>query len=228
MSLYLAVELSALAIPLAFSFDRKVAYYKMWPYLLPAILVNAILFILIDIYFTSAGVWGFNPDYHSGFIFAGLPLEELLFFFIIPYCSMFVHYVFIAYLPDTATGKRSTVIISSVLVLILLVSTLTWSSRDYTSFYSALTAATILLAWMFNPSLLSRYYITFLIIMIPFLAVNGILTGSFIEGEVFWYDSDEISGIRLLSIPVEDVLFGFSLILLNLLTAEYIRKLMKR
>ena len=228
MSLYLAVELCALAIPLAFSFDRKVAYYKMWPFLLPAMVVNALIFIIIDIYFTSAGVWGFNPDYHSGIMFEGLPLEELLFFIIIPYCSMFVHYVFIAYLPDTVIGKRTTIIISSGLLIILLISILAWSSRDYTSFYSALTAAIILLAWMFNPSLLSRYYITFLIIMIPFLTVNGILTGSFIEGEVFWYNSDEISGIRLLSIPVEDVLFGFSLILLNLVTAEYLRKLMKR
>lgn len=228
MSLYLAVELCALAIPLAFSFDRKVAYYKMWPFLFPAILGNAIIFIIIDIYFTSAGVWGFNPDYHSGIIFAGLPLEELLFFIIIPYCSMFVHYVFIAYLPDTAFGKRSMAIISSILVLTLLISVLVWSLRDYTTFYSALTAAIIILAWMFNPSLLSRYYITFLIIMIPFLAVNGILTGSFIEGEVFWYDSAEISGIRLITIPVEDVLFGFSLVLLNLLTAEFLRKLLKR
>lgn len=228
MSLYLAVELSALAIPLAFSFDKKVAYYKLWPFLLPAILVNAVLFILIDIYFTSAGVWGFNPDYHSGILIAGLPLEELLFFIIIPYCSMFVHYVFIAYLPETAAGKRLTVVISSILILVLLLSTLAWSSRDYTTFYSALTAVVILLAWMYNPSVLSRYYITFLIIMIPFIAVNGILTGSFIDREVFWYDSDEITGIRLITIPVEDLLFGFSLILLNLLSTEFLRKLIKR
>lgn len=228
MSLYLAVELCALAIPLAFSFDRKVAYYKMWPFLLPAILLNAIIFIIIDIYFTSTGAWGFNPDYHSGIMFRGLPLEELLFFIIIPYCSMFVHYVFIAYLPDAAIGKKATVIISSFLMLLLLASTLFWSSRDYTTFYSALTATILLIAWMFNPTLLSRYYITFLIIMIPFLIVNGILTGSFIEGSVFWYDSEAISGIRLITIPIEDALFGFSLILLNLLAAEYFRKIMKR
>lgn len=228
MSLYLAVELFALAIPLAFSFDRKVAYYKMWPFLFPAIFLNALIFIAIDIYFTSTGAWGFNPDYHSGIMFRGLPLEELLFFIIIPYCSMFVHYVFIAYLPEAAVGKKSTTIISSVLVLLLLISTIIWYSRDYTSFYAAFTATVILVAWMFNPSLLSRYYITFLIIMIPFLIVNGILTGSFIEGSVFWYDSEAISGIMLITIPVEDALFGFSLILLNLLAAEYLRKFMKR
>lgn len=228
MSLYLAVELFALAIPLAFSFDRKVAYYKMWPFLFPAIILNAIIFIIIDIYFTSTGAWGFNPEYHTGIMFRGLPLEELLFFIIIPYCSMFVHYVFIAYLPDAAIGKKATVIISSILMLLLLASTLFWSSRDYTSFYSALTATIILIAWMFNPALLSRYYITFLIIMIPFLIVNGILTGSFIEGSVFWYDSEAISGTRLITIPVEDALFGFSLILLNLFAAESLRKIVKR
>ena len=106
MSLYLAVELSSLAIPLAFSFDRKVAYYRMWPYLLPAIFINAIIFIGLDIYFTSTGTWGFNPDYHSSVVIAGLPLEEVLFFFIIPYCSLFIHYVFIAYLPAASLNKR--------------------------------------------------------------------------------------------------------------------------
>ena len=228
MSLYLVVELCALAIPLAFSFDRKVAYFRMWPFLLPSILINAVIFVSLDIYFTSKGIWGFNPEYHSGILIAGLPLEELLFFIIIPYCSLFVHYVFIAYLPDVTIKNRISGILSSFLILLLLVIAVLNLPRTYTSFYSAMTAVIILIAWLAKPAMLARFYITFLIIMIPFLLVNSILTGSFIEGTVFWYDSNEISGIRLFSIPVEDVLFGFSLILLNLIVAESLRKVMKR
>jgi lycopene cyclase domain-containing protein len=228
MSLYLAVELCALAIPLAFSFDRKVAYFRMWPFLLPSIMINAVIFISLDIYFTSRGVWGFNPEYHSRIMIAGLPLEEILFFIIIPYCSLFIHYVFIAYLPGAAIKRRISGIISALLIVSLLLTAGLNLSRSYTSFYSILTAGLILIAWITNPAMLSRFYITFLIIMVPFLLVNSILTGSFIEGEVFWYDSNEITGIRLFSIPVEDVLFGFSLILLNLLVAERLRKVMKR
>jgi lycopene cyclase domain-containing protein len=228
MSLYLAVELCALAIPLAFSFDRKVAYFRMWPFLLPSILINAVLFISLDIYFTSRGVWGFNPEYHSRIMIAGLPLEEILFFIIIPYCSLFIHYVFIAYLPGTAINKMISHILSALLIVFLLITAGMNLSRSYTSFYSVLTAGIILIAWIANPAMLSRFYITFLIIMVPFLLVNSILTGSFIEGEVFWYDSREITGIRLFSIPVEDALFGFSLILSNLLFAERLRKIIKK
>lgn len=228
MSLYLVVELCALAIPLAFSFDRKVAYFRLWPFLIPAILINSVVFIGLDIYFTSRGTWGFNPEYHSDIVIAGLPLEELLFFIIIPYCSLFVHYVFIAYLPETAVSSLTSGIISALLVLLLMISAIISRDQAYTAFYSLLTAAIIIMAWMTFPGMLARYYLTFLIIMIPFLLVNSILTGSFTDGEVFWYNSADISGIKIFSIPVEDVLFGFSLILLNLIIAESLRKLMKR
>jgi lycopene cyclase domain-containing protein len=228
MSLYLAVELCALAIPLAFSFDRKVAYFRMWPYLLPSILITAALFVSLDIYFTSNGIWGFNPEYHSSIMIAGLPLEELLFFIIIPYCSLFVHYVFIEYFPGIALKKRISGILTALLIIFLLIAAVLNLTRTYTSFYSVLTAVIILVGWLANSEMLSRFYITFLIIMIPFLLVNSILTGSFIDGEVFWYDSNAISGFRLFSIPVEDVLFGFSLILLNLVVAERLKKVMKR
>ena len=64
-----------------------------------------------------------------------------------------------------------------------------------------------------------------LVILIPFIIVNGILTGSFIEGEIVWYNPDEITGIRLITIPVEDFAYGFSLILINLHLMNYFRKL---
>jgi lycopene cyclase domain-containing protein len=55
--------------------------------------------------------------------------------------------------------------------------------------------------------------------------VNGILTGSLIEGEVVWYNPDEISGIRLITIPVEDFAYGFSLIFINLLFMDYFQRI---
>jgi lycopene cyclase domain-containing protein len=52
--------------------------------------------------------------------------------------------------------------------------------------------------------------------LIPFFIVNGILTGSFIENEVVWYNDFENLGIRLFTIPIEDTVYAFTLILLNL------------
>jgi lycopene cyclase domain-containing protein len=72
--------------------------------------------------------------------------------------------------------------------------------------------------------LLNRFYISFLVILIPFIIVNGILTGSLIEGEVVWYDPAEITGLRLATIPVEDFAYGFSLILINLMLMTRLQK----
>ncbi|MDO7698288.1 MAG: lycopene cyclase domain-containing protein [Schleiferiaceae bacterium] len=53
--------------------------------------------------------------------------------------------------------------------------------------------------------------------LIPFFITNGVLTGSFIADEVVWYNDAENLGIRLFTIPIEDVSYAFSLLLFNLL-----------
>ena len=68
---------------------------------------------------------------------------------------------------------------------------------------------------------LHRFYFTFLILLIPFCIVNGILTGTGIEQPVVWYDHSQIIGIRLLTIPIEDVFYGMLLQLLNIAFYEY-------
>lgn len=224
MTLYLAVELCVLAIPLALSFDKKVAYYKSWNIIIPSLIITGIFFILIDIYFTSEGVWGFNPDHHSGIMFSGLPLEELLFFIIIPYSSIFIHYVFISYFPGTTIKLNYTKLISAIIITTMIIAAIIFSDRKYTLFYTLLTATVIMVSLIMYIDILSRYYLTFLIIMIPFIIINGILTGTFGTQEVFWYDETGISGIRLLSIPVEDALFSFNLILINLMAGQTLKK----
>ena len=67
-----------------------------------------------------------------------------------------------------------------------------------------------------NLNLLSHFYLTFLVMLIPFFIVNGILTGSFVENEVVWYNNLENLNIRVFTIPIEDIIYAFTLILLNL------------
>ena len=76
--------------------------------------------------------------------------------------------------------------------------------------------------------MLSRFYITYLVILIPFFLVNGILTGSFIEDEVVWYNVSEITGFRIFTVPFEDIMYGFSLIFLNLMLMEKFEILLEK
>jgi len=228
MSLYLTLLLCSLAFPLALSFDKKVAFFRYWKTLFPSILLTGIIFITADIIFTKNGVWGFNPRYHSGFTPAGIPVEEWFFFIIIPYVSIFTHYVIINYFPNACLSDKTTRVITWVLTALLLLLVLIFHSRTYTAFYSAFMAALLIISLTGKSRMLNRFYITYLVILIPFFIVNGILTGSFIEGEVVWYNPSEITGLRIFTVPFEDIMYGFSLIFLNLMLMEKLKILLEK
>jgi len=228
MSLYLTLELCSITVPLILSFDRKVGYYRHWPVLFPSILLTGALFIIFDIYFAKNGIWGFNPRYHSGLILYALPVEEWLFFIIIPYSSIFIHYVIKAYFPQALLADKTTRIISLILIAILILSVIINYQKAYTVVYFSMMIIVVTIALLTNTGLLGRFYLSFLLILIPFILINGILTGSFIEEAVVWYNSAEIIGLRILTIPVEDFAYGFSLILINLMLMNCFRKLFRR
>lgn len=209
MSLYLWINILSLAGPLALSFDKKVAFYKHWKALFPAILIVGTAFLIWDEYFTQNGIWGFNPDYLSGIYFGHLPLEEILFFLTIPYACVFIFACFEAYFPKTNPhlfGYLFAICFSFTALIIGFFHLENW----YTS--SALIGAGILNAIFYfakTPSWYPKFALTFLIAFIPFLIVNGILTGYFTPEPVVWYNENHIIGLRIGSIPVEDSFYNF-------------------
>ena len=60
--------------------------------------------------------------------------------------------------------------------------------------------------------------------MIPFIITNGILTGSYIEDQVVWYNDNYNLGFRIFTIPVEDVFYGMLLLFSNVIIYELLRK----
>ena len=61
----------------------------------------------------------------------------------------------------------------------------------------------------------------FLVSLIPFLIVNGFLTGSYTEEAVVMYNDDQNFGIRILNIPIEDVFYCFNILVLVVAVYEY-------
>jgi lycopene cyclase domain-containing protein len=226
MSLYLTLLICSIIIPFSLSFDRKVGFYKHWRLLLPSILITGAIFIIMDSYFARKGIWGFNPNYHSGIVLARLPLEEWLFFVVIPYASIFIYYVLLAYFPHMHLSDRNTKIITVVIIVILIFGVLINYEKAYSVVYFSLMIIVLILSMFERKGLMNRFYLSFLVILIPFMIINGILTGSVIRGEVVWYNENEITGIRILTIPIEDFAYGFSLILINLLLMNYFRSIL--
>ena len=71
---------------------------------------------------------------------------------------------------------------------------------------------------------LGKFYVVYTVLLLPFLIVNGILTGTGLESPVVWYNNTENLGIRLLTIPVEDIFYGKLLILMNLLIYQHLKR----
>lgn len=225
MSLYLLLNIIAISIPLLLSFDKKVHFYTHWKYFLPAMIITLVIFIIWDVIFTGQGIWGFNERYLTGLSLFNLPLEEFLFFISVPYASVFTLYVLEAYFPSFRLNSTQVRWVTIFLLLFLLVLAVIYIDRAYTSVNFIFTIVILLLVFLTRPILLSRFYLSYLVILIPFGIINGILTGSFIEEQVVWYNDQENLGFRLGTIPFEDVFYGMSLILMNHYLTETFRNL---
>jgi len=220
---YLLVNLCSIAIPLAFSFEGKLQFYKKWKALFPALLIPAILFLIWDSIFTSQGIWGFNGQYFTGIYLHNLPLEEVLFFFCIPYCSVFTYEVLNHFVKQDLLSKYARYG-TTILAYILVAIAFQYSDLAYTFWTSIFTLAFLLLHLVvLKKPYWSRLVFAYLVILVPFVIVNGILTGTGLEEPVVWYNNAENLGIRLLTIPIEDTIYGFLLIGSNISLYEYFK-----
>lgn len=224
---YFIILLISLAGPFALSFDKKVHFYKKWRYALPAILFPALLYILWDRWFTGMNVWSFNPEYITGVWIFGLPIEEVLFFFIVPYCCIFIYECVRTYFPDMECTKCSDLLLGGI-GCALLITGIIYRDLSYTfstCIFTAIFIACILVFRnYFNDFNTKTFLIAFVIILIPFLVVNGFLTAL----PVVLYNEKENLGLRIYTIPAEDVFYGMLLIMLNIAGYEKLKSRRKK
>jgi len=217
MYLYLLLNVFTISLPLAFSFESKVSYYKKWRFLFPAILLTGTFFIVWDHWFTNLGVWSFNNQYILGIRIFELPLEEWLFFLTVPFACIFIYESLKYHLQNNPFDKIAGVL---TLVLIIILTTLGLLHLDklYTSVNFLLTALMLSVHWLiFKSRYLGMFYLTYLVHLIPFGLVNGVLTYQ----PVVIYNNAENLGIRIVSIPVEDAVYSLFLLLMNISFYEY-------
>ncbi len=211
--LYLWLNIGSLLIPFLVSFHPRLKFYKKWRSLFISFFIMMAVFIPWDIVFTAQGFWGFNEAYISGIHLLGLPLEEWLFFICIPYACLFTHYALLELFPNFSFSERTVQVIFILLISTLVVSLWYYYDRWYT--LVNFCYAIILLGLVFNyrKHLLKTFFATYLVILIPFFFINGVLTGTGIEDQVVWYNNLENIGIRIITIPIEDTIYNLGMLL---------------
>ncbi len=212
MYIYLILNIFTFIFPFLLSFDKKVAFYKKWKALIPAILIAATIFIVWDVWFTDQGVWEFNSAYLVGIYYLGLPLEEWLFFFTVPYACVFIYECIIAYFPNVPNIDKNNYF-SWFLAIILGTLALLMKDRLYTFItFISLSAFITFHKSVLKTNFWSHFYWAYILHLIPFSIINGVLTAL----PIVIYNNEENLGIRLGTIPVEDTMYSMLLLLLTI------------
>ena len=213
---YLLLMLGTALVPLILSFEKEVAYASRWKYLFPSIAATGLFFIAWDVWFTSIGIWSFNPEYLIGVKIINLPLEEWLFFIAVPFSCVFIYDV----LKVKLSKLKQSNLFTFFTYLLILISGLLFALHT-TKLYTSINFFLLFLFLIFTHFLgwfrkfYPHFYLAWLIGLIPFVAVNGILTGL----PVVEYNPLHNMGIRLITIPVEDS--GYFLLLFLMVMSGY-------
>ncbi|RMF32467.1 MAG: lycopene cyclase domain-containing protein [Bacteroidetes bacterium] len=205
---YLLLDLAVLSIPLACSFHRRYPFYREWGPWVAGMLAMLLLFIPWDVAFTLQGVWGFNERYLTGWTLWHLPIEEWLFFVCIPYACIFTLYALrvLGCFPARVFRLSPLFIAAGVLLIGL---GLWYHERAYTFLTFLLCGLFLVLHPLFPARRNQEFLFAFLLLLVPFALSNGLLTGLFTPEPVVWYNDGENLGIRLGTIPLEDVFYAY-------------------
>jgi lycopene cyclase domain-containing protein len=221
---YLLINFLTVLFPVILSFDKRVRFFQSWKYIFPGLFISGLLFLFWDYLFTIYGVWSFNPDYVKGIYFLNLPLEEILFFVTVPFACIFIYECLNYYIKRDLLESVS-VYITYLLITLCAVLLVLFYDRVYSLITYGLLLVILLIAqFVLRLKFLSRFYLAYLVSLIPFYIVNGLLTSI----PVVMYNNEENMAFRVGTIPFEDHFYSMAMLLLNIMFFEYFRNRAKK
>ncbi len=216
---YLLINFLTIIFPVLLSFDKRVAFHKSWKYIWPGMALTGLVFLFWDVLFTVKGVWSFNPDYIIGIKFFDLPLEEILFFLTVPFSCIFI-YACLNYYVKWSLPQNVSKTISMLTIVLCAAMLVVYYNRLYTAVnFGFLMLVLILLQYVFKSTWLNRFYMAYVVSLLPFYIVNGILTAV----PIVMYNNAENIGKRVGTIPIEDHFYSMALLLMNIGFFEYFK-----
>lgn len=213
---YLAINFFTVIICFLFSFHPKIRFHKHFKAFIMASFLVAIFFIAWDVWFTDIGVWWFNDRYLIGKRLFGLPIEELMFFICIPFSCVFTYFCLDKFFKlDWKEGVEKIFVIISITFLLCLAVYFENKIYPFITFFTT-AISLFVLYFILKARWIGKASFIYLILMPGFLAVNGILTGTGLDSPIVNYNPERIIGLRILTIPVEDTVYGYEMILWNI------------
>lgn len=221
---YLFVNFLTVVVCFVFSFDRRILFHTHFSAFIKAASVAAVPFIVWDLWFTKRGVWWFNTDYTLGWHLLGLPVEEWLFFFCIPFSCVFTYYCVTRFFNLSWTRSFNNIIVF-VTLIVCAVTVLLYGFKVYTMITCLATISVLVfLYFIVKVQWIGEASLVFMLLMPGFFLVNGVLTGAGLDAPIVNYNPESFLNLRILTIPVEDAVYGYTQFLMNIFLFKKFQK----
>lgn len=217
---YLLFNLVVIIGPVAAQFSRQIRRVSRWRLKLLVSGIAMIPYVIWDA-LVAGSHWWFNEGYTLNFRLLGLPIEEWLFFIAVPFGCLLVWET----LPHTdrwLIRLKSLRYVRMILYTTLPIGVWVFSTgKQYTGLVLFCFGLVALVDTLLGVDLLLRpkTYFYLAIVFGLILVFNGYLTGR----PVVLYGEAYQIGYRILTIPLEDVGYGFTLMLFNTMLYEKLR-----
>jgi lycopene cyclase domain-containing protein len=204
---YLLFNIIVFACPFIASYFGEKGYLPQLKPFAAVLLFVSLPFIIWD-HFVTDYFWSFNPAYTTGLKIGNLPIEEVLFFVTVPYACLFVWIII-----ERKMKVKEQVNSLFPFLFIALIPIGSWyvmRGLEYTGSVYVVFGTIALIDMVTKTHLFQnrKLYTFFLICMGLMLVFNGYLTAR----PVVTYSEAVKTNIHIGSIPIEDFVYGMSLL----------------
>ncbi|MBL1214615.1 MAG: lycopene cyclase domain-containing protein [Ignavibacteriae bacterium] len=219
---YLIFNIIVISGPLFFGSMKKFYFLNYWRESGISIFIAAVPFLIWDSLVTGMH-WDFNSNYILGYKIFGLPIEEISFFITVPFACLFTWEMVKRHSKKHEILNWDKSIIAISLIFIAGGVVFLFIGKGYTGLAFLIMGLCMLYDFKLGAQILKyRQFIFFFVLISLFtLVFNGYLTWR----PVVTYGEQYQLGFRIFTIPFEDFIFGYALLILSTTIFERLVKL---
>ena len=217
---YLLFNFVVIAGPVVSQFSRQIKYVSRWRLKLLVSGIVMIPYVIWDVR-VAGSHWWFNGTYTLDFRLLGLPIEEWLFFITVPFGCLLV-WETLPHADSWLIRLKSLRYVRMILYTTLPIGVWVFSmGKQYTGLVLFCFGLVALVDALLGVDLLlcPKTYLYLAIVFVLILVFNGYLTAR----PVVLYGEAYQIGYRILTMPLEDIGYGFTLMLFNAMIYERLR-----
>ena len=186
------------------------------------ICINRYIYALADIHTCIHTHYVYIYTYIMCIYIGNLPIEEFLFFFCIPYSCVFTYHCLALFIKKTPSKLWETTITYTLIVVSLVLAAYYHEQKYTISTFLLMSCLLLFTSKVLKAEWLGKFYLIYPILIVPLLIVDGVLTGTGLNNPIVWYNPSEFIGLRIMTVPVEDIFYGLDLIFINLVIYQYL------